>query len=249
MNPEDRREAIIDAAIEVAIEKGLGATTVRDVAGRMGSSSGLIHHYFDSMDLVLAGAFRKVAEKDLATSRDELAALDDPVTQLAHFVNTYFSPDRDSAFQFWLDAWSEAGRNGALQQASSSLNIDWQQTLLTIIESGVASGDFECSDPLGASWSTISLLDGLALQIVAHRTVLSRDQSILWAAATIERDLGLRSGALIHEAAPSERLRHNHFKITQAPRAEQRPPSKPNRMQANSGMGAAPSVETRPGTT
>lgn len=201
MTPEDRREAIIAAAIEVAIQKGLGATTVRDVAARMGSSSGLIHHYFDSMDLVLAGAFRRVAEKDLATSRDELAALDDPVSQLAHFVNTYFSPDRDWAFQFWLDAWSEAGRNGALQQASSSLNIDWQQTLLNIIESGVATGDFECTDPLGASWSTLSLLDGLALQVVAHRTVLGRGQSIRWAAGTIERNLGLSSGALTHQTA------------------------------------------------
>lgn len=201
MTPEGRRAAIIDAAIEVAIEKGLGATTVRDVASRMGSSSGLIHHYFDSMDLVLAGAFRRVAEKDLATSRDELAALDDPVTQLAHFVNTYFAPDRDWAFQFWLDAWSEAGRNGALEQASSSLNIEWQQMLLAIIESGVGTGDFECTDPLGASWSTLSLLDGLALQIVAHRTVLGRAQSILWAAGTIERDLGLWSGALTHQTA------------------------------------------------
>ena len=202
MNPEDRREAIIDAAIDVAIEKGLGATTVREVAGRMGSSSGLIHHYFDSMDQVLASAFRRVAENDLATSQAEIAALDDPVTQLAHFVNTYFSPDRDSAFQFWLDAWSEAGRNGALQRASSSLNIEWQRTLLAIIESGIASGDFGCSDPLGASWSTLSLLDGLALQIVAHRTVLSRDQSILWAAGTIERDLGLRYGSLTRRTAP-----------------------------------------------
>jgi AcrR family transcriptional regulator len=202
MNPQDRREAIVDAAIEVALEKGLGATTVRDVARRMGSSSGLIHHYFDSMDQVLASAFRRVAENDLATSQAEIAALNNPVTQLAHFVNTYFSPDRDPAFQFWLDAWSEAGRNGALQRASSSLNIEWQQTLLTIIESGVASGDFECSDALGASWSTLSLLDGLALQIVAHRTVLGRHQSVLWAAATIERDLGLCSGALTQQTAP-----------------------------------------------
>ena len=202
MSQRDRREAIVDAAIEVAMEKGLGATTVRDVAGRMGSSSGLIHHYFESMDLVLASAFQRVADHDLATSRDALARLGDPVTQLAHFVNTYFSPDRDPAFQFWLDAWSEAGRNGALQQASSSLNVEWQQTLLTIIESGVDSGDFECSDPVGASWSILSLLDGLALQIVAHRTVLSRAQAIVWAAGTIERDLGLPSGVLSHQSAP-----------------------------------------------
>ncbi|MEA2673988.1 MAG: hypothetical protein QOI92_1180, partial [Chloroflexota bacterium] len=32
MTPDQRREAIIDAALSVALEKGLAATTVRDVA-------------------------------------------------------------------------------------------------------------------------------------------------------------------------------------------------------------------------
>ena len=53
MTPDQRRDAIVDAALAVALEKGLAATTVRDVAASMGTSSGLIHHYFDSMDEVL----------------------------------------------------------------------------------------------------------------------------------------------------------------------------------------------------
>jgi len=36
---------------------------VRDVAAEMGTSSGLIHHYFASMDDVLAAAFARVAER------------------------------------------------------------------------------------------------------------------------------------------------------------------------------------------
>ena len=47
-------EAIVDAALAVARRKGLAPTTVRDVALEMGTSSGLIHHYFESMDHVLA---------------------------------------------------------------------------------------------------------------------------------------------------------------------------------------------------
>ena len=53
MSPDRRREAIVDAALAVARRKGLAGTTVRDVAHEMGTSSGLIHHYFDSMDEVL----------------------------------------------------------------------------------------------------------------------------------------------------------------------------------------------------
>ncbi len=134
MSPEQRKEAIIDAAVAVATEKGLGATTVRDVAGRMGTSSGLIHHYFASMEDVLSCAFSKVARRDLEVSRAALATDHRPIAKLMQFVNTYFAPASDQAFQFWLDAWSEAGRNSALQQTSRALNVEWQEMLLDIIE-------------------------------------------------------------------------------------------------------------------
>ncbi len=68
MPPDQRREAIVAAALEVAVSKGLASTTVRDVAAVMGTSSGLIHHYFDSMDDVLAAAFEQVARQDLEVS-------------------------------------------------------------------------------------------------------------------------------------------------------------------------------------
>ena len=68
MPPDRRREAIVAAALSVAVTKGLASTTVRDVAAEMGTSSGLIHHYFESMDEVLAAAFERVARQDLVAS-------------------------------------------------------------------------------------------------------------------------------------------------------------------------------------
>jgi len=70
MSPADRREAIVAATIEVARRKGLASTTFRDVAAEMVTSSGLIHHYFESMDDVLASAFEMVARQDLAISAE-----------------------------------------------------------------------------------------------------------------------------------------------------------------------------------
>ena len=69
MAPDQRREAIVAAALEVAVRKGLASTTVRDVAAEMGTSSGLIHHYFESMDEVLAAAFERVARRTSACRR------------------------------------------------------------------------------------------------------------------------------------------------------------------------------------
>src|SRR4029077_5840137 len=104
MTPDQRRDAIVDAALAVALEKGLASTTVRDVASEMGTSSGLIHHYFDSMDDVLAAAFERAASADLDRSAARMAAAASPREALATFFRTYAPVEADWAFQLWLDA-------------------------------------------------------------------------------------------------------------------------------------------------
>ena len=196
LSPDQRREAIVAAALDVAVVKGLGSTTVRDVAARMGTSSGLIHHYFDSMDEVLAAAFELVATQDLELSARLMAAAASPVDALRVFFRTYTPADKDWAFQLWLDAWAEAARRPAVQATSRRLNLEWQALLERKIASGVAGGAFTCSDPAGAAWRILSLLDGLALQVVAHGTTITREDVVAWSTAAAERELGLTAGSL-----------------------------------------------------
>ena len=196
MPPEQRREAIIAAALDVAVVKGLASTTVRDVAARMGTSSGLIHHYFASMDDVLAAAFERVATQDLGLSARLMAEAASPVEALRVFFRTYTPADKDWAFQLWLDAWAEAVRRPAVQATSRRLNLDWQALLERTIVAGVGSRAFTCTDPAGAAWRILSLLDGLALQVVAHGTTISREEVVSWSTAAAERELGLAAGTL-----------------------------------------------------
>ena len=156
MPPLQRREAIVAAAIEVAVDKGLASTTVRDVAAAMGTSSGLIHHYFGSMDEVLAAAFEHVAQQDLDLSARLMAEAGDPVEAIRVFFRTYTPADKDWAFQLWLDAWAEAARRPAIQATSRRLNLAWQGLLERTIREGVAAGSFVCADPAAAAWRILS---------------------------------------------------------------------------------------------
>lgn len=196
MTRTERRDAIVDAAIAVAQRKGLGATTVRDVASEMGSSSGLIHHYFDSMDDVLAAAFERVAAEDLRETEAMLGAAGSPLAVVAEFLRSYGPVGEDWAFQLWLDAWSEAGRRAAIRDASSRLNLAWAGLLERAIRAGVADGSFRTDDPAGTAWRILSLVDGLALQVVAHRNVIDRADMLAWSTAAAERELSLEAGAL-----------------------------------------------------
>ncbi len=201
MSPQDRRETIVDAAIAVARRKGLAATTVRDVASEMGTSSGLIHHYFDSMDEVLAAAFERVAGDDLEQTQVLLDEAKDPRGVLAAFLSSYAPVGDDWAFQLWLDAWAEAARRPALRDASRRLNLAWAAMLETAIRDGIRDGTFRSSDPAGAAWRILSLVDGLALQVVAHRTIIDRTDMLAWAASATERELGLPPASLLVDGA------------------------------------------------
>ena len=197
MTPAERHEAIITAALQVMITKGLASTTVRDVAERMGTSSGLIHHYFVSMDDLLAAAFERAAGQDLQGIAASMAAGDGALARLRIFFGNYTRAEQDWAFQLWLDAWAEAGRRPAVRATSQRLNIAWQQLLVEAIRAGIAEGVLRCPDPEAAGWRILSLLDGLALQAVAHRvSAFDRDDVVNWSVAHAEIELGLRPGML-----------------------------------------------------
>jgi len=197
MSPDERRQAIVVAALAVALRKGLAATTVRDVAAEMGTSSGLIHHYFESMDDVLAATFEQAAAADLAVTVAAMEGSADPIEKLVAYLVSYTRADQDWAFQIWLDAWAEASRRPALQRASVNLNIAWQQLLVKAIESGTEQGVMTCADPEAAAWRILSLQDGLSLQVVAHGTILDRITVSEWVARTAEFELGLGAGILL----------------------------------------------------
>ena len=115
---------------------------------------------------------------------------------IAAFLSSYAPVGEDWSFQLWLDAWAEAARRPVLREASSRLNLGWAALLERAIRDGVEAGVFRSDDPSGAAWRILSVIDGLALQVVAHQTIIDRADMLAWATITAERELGLAPGAL-----------------------------------------------------
>ena len=200
MSPDERRAAIVAATRAVMARRGIAGTTVRDVAAELGTSSGLIHHYYASMDELLAEAFDQAARADLVEVLEGMTQGRDAVEKLAMFFDTYDRGMRegsgDFGMQIWLDAWAEASRRPALRRTSRRLNEEWQRALAEVIHAGVVGGEMHCDDPDASAWRILSLLDGLILQVVAHGDVLTREQADAWSRTAAERELGLRPGVL-----------------------------------------------------
>jgi AcrR family transcriptional regulator len=196
LSPLARREEIIAAALRVARTKGMANTTVRDVAFEMGTSSGLIHHYFTSMDDVLAAAFEEAAGASLASTEAAMRACSGAAGRLAAFFAAYTRSDEQSTFQLWLEAWAEARRRPALGATSRRLNVAWQQLIATAISEGIDEGTMFCDDPEATAWRAVSLLDGLSLQSAAHPGVIERSVVLDWAMAALEAEVGVPVGLL-----------------------------------------------------
>jgi AcrR family transcriptional regulator len=203
LNPSARREEIVAAALRVASVKGLANTTVRDVAAEMGTSSGLIHHYFTSMDEVLAAAFEEAAGADLAATEAAMRLQNGAVDRLCSFFASYTRTEDYRAFQMWLDAWAEASRRPALAAISLRLNVAWQRLIATTIRDGIDEGVLRCDDPDAAAWRVLSLLDGLSLQLAAHPGVIERHIVDDWTISALEHEVGLTRGALARPTASS----------------------------------------------
>ena len=201
MTPQERRAEIVDATARVMVQRGIAATTVRDVAAEMGTSSGLIHHYFESMDDLLAEAFAQVATRDLTSSVEAIDSATEPVTRLGIFFATYNRADEQWSMQIWLDAWAEAARRPALQRTSRRLNQQWQRLVVGLITDGVTAGAMTCADADTLAWQIVSLLDGLALQSVAHADLVTLEDANTWAREYAESQLGLPTGALMARQA------------------------------------------------
>ena len=201
LSPSARRDEIIAASLRVAAAKGLANTTVREVAAEMGTSSGLIHHYFTSMDDVLAAAFDKAAGADLSATETAMHSCTSAAERLSTFFASYTRLDEYSSFQMWLDAWAEAVRRPALGATSRRLNVAWQRLIATTIIEGIEEGAMSCDEPDAAAWRVLSLLDGLSMQLAAHPGVIDRSIALDWAMAALEAEVGIPEGSLARPIA------------------------------------------------
>lgn len=97
------RQALIDMAVTVAEETGKDIISVREVARRLGVSSGApFRHFPDRESLMTAVAEEALARLRLRVERDQLDAPADPITRLKTLGRTFIQWALQNPTQFRL---------------------------------------------------------------------------------------------------------------------------------------------------
>jgi DNA-binding transcriptional regulator YbjK len=107
--PDARRLSLIEATARVLAREGAAGASVRNIASEASVSPGLVGHYFDGVDALIAATYAHVGERVSAALDAAIAvAGSDPRARLSAYVIASFDPPiADPALlATWLAFWS-----------------------------------------------------------------------------------------------------------------------------------------------
>lgn len=141
--PQNRRELILVSAAELFARKGIGTTTVREIADAVGILSGSLYHHFESKDAIVDEVLSGYLDIIKTRYTEVMAREQSPADRLHELVlaSLEVAEDRPYAtaiYQNELHYLREQPRFKPVQQAAT----DVQQTWLHVIKDGVDGGSF-----------------------------------------------------------------------------------------------------------
>lgn len=159
---EQRRDLILAAAMQLALDQGLSGLTARRVAQVAEVSTGQVHHHFQSTSHLKAAAFLQLMQQ-----LSELEARVETASFYEKLILELGAEDIQHS-QPYLRLWNEAEilmqQDPVLKQAYKENMQIWYQAVLQLIEAGIAAQEFQLSadrQPSDVAWRLIAFVCGL----------------------------------------------------------------------------------------
>jgi AcrR family transcriptional regulator len=191
---DQRREQMLQAALEVMAERGYPETRIADVAERAGTSPALVIYYFKTKDQLLTEAMRYSEDNWYAAGTSRLAAIPTAAGQLEELVAMSCLPEADaeppSSWALWLDLWAQSVRHPEVAGVRQKFDERWRETISSLVLAGQEAGEFGPVDPAGFGIALSALLDGFAVQIALGDTVVSPHRAFELSMRFAAKELG-----------------------------------------------------------
>ena len=173
---DQRREQMLQAALEVITARGYADTRIADVAERAGVSPALVIYYFKTKDQLLTEAIRYYEDNWYAVGQGRMAGLSTAAARLEGFVAmsglTEADPEPACSSRLWLDFWAQAARNAEVASVRQKSDERWRQVISSLVHEGQESGEFRDIDAERFAIYLSTLLDGLTIQIALEDPVI-----------------------------------------------------------------------------
>ncbi len=165
-SPEVRRRMLLDAARAVIAERGLHATTVRDIAAAGQVAVGTVTYHFSGIEEVLAGVLESETETYSAPIWERAATATTGLDGLTSLIDGLVGSDLRTYehWKLWLDFWALAAHYPQYSSWQSRVYRNLHALTADLLARGRADGSLAVADPSSESVELIALLDGLVVQ-------------------------------------------------------------------------------------
>jgi AcrR family transcriptional regulator len=178
---EQRRAQMLQAALEVIVERGYPDTRITDVAERAGASPALVIYYFKTRDQLLTEALRYSEDRWYATATRRMEVISTSAGRLAEFVAMMCLPEREGGAEdswlLWLDLWAQSPRNPAVAAIRQKIDERWRETIRSLVLTGQEAGEFAAVDADGFAAMLSALLYGFVVPIALEDPVVGPAQA------------------------------------------------------------------------
>lgn len=153
-----RRREILHAALQAVRERGYHATTLEDIAERLGIRKTALYHYFPDKDAIFhACHMESLAELDRILE-EAAACCEDPAEQLRFVIREHVRVMTDtmegSPLSFEVPSLPEPMRSEVIRRRDR-----YEAALRRIVSEGIAQGTFKEVDPKTAVFAILGAIN------------------------------------------------------------------------------------------
>jgi AcrR family transcriptional regulator len=142
---EVKRRAVLRAAVQMFNERGFHATSLEDVAARLGISKPTIYHYLGNKDQVLLECVSSGLEQLLEAAKTARMQPGPGIERLRSFLRRYAEINMDDFGRCVIRTGEEAlSAESARRFRNLKRQID--KAMRELIEEGIADGSIACTD-------------------------------------------------------------------------------------------------------
>jgi AcrR family transcriptional regulator len=181
LSKEVRRRELIDATIKCISKKGLGSTTLADVASEAGLSQGIVNLHFQSKDNLLAETLRSIADEyheQFMQTLEESPA--DPAQKLLALMEMDLKPsicDRRK-LAVWFAFLGEVKAVPTYRKICAERNQKYDRIMLELATAVIHDGNYIDVNPRSVADVLSSLTDGMWLSCLMNPGTFDRRQAI-----------------------------------------------------------------------
>lgn len=171
---EQRRQLILEKALELFVKKGYAETKIGDIAKAAHMSTGLMFHYFESKEQLYEALVRMGAE---GTTLPQKLPYDNPLSYFEGFLNTLFSYAKENPWVFYMFVLMAQARQSEgipAQIRETAMRAGQVEQSAKIIEAGQRQGYFRKGDPYILSFTFWSSVQGIMEQLAVSPALLEK---------------------------------------------------------------------------